>query len=187
MTSLQTWTTKSRETVLDYGKFLQVENHVVELPDGQIIPDWSWVVTPDFINVIAVTENGDFLIFEQTKYACGGTLAPVGGYIEPDEHPLPAAQRELLEETGYKAAEWYALGQYHVDANRGAGTAYPFLALGAHPITQPDADDLEEQSLKLLTRQQVESALTEGHFKVLPWVTALTLALRHPAYLTFFG
>ncbi|MGB0388648.1 MAG: NUDIX hydrolase [Ardenticatenaceae bacterium] len=177
---MEPWKTRSRSIVLDYGKFLKVENHVVELPDGRLIEDWAWVITPDYINVVAITHDGLFLCFRQTKYAVEGTtLGFVGGYIEPDEAPLLAAQRELLEETGYEASQWIELGQYRVDSNRGAGMAYLFLALDARPIAEPDSDDLEEQQLLLLTRSQIEEALSAGEFKVLPWAAAGALALRH--------
>ena len=93
--------------ILDEGKFLVVENHEVQTPAGHIIPNWSWVITPDYINVIAVTEDKKFLLFRQTKYAFDGqlSLAPVGGYLEPNEEPLAAAKRELREEMGYEAKE----------------------------------------------------------------------------------
>jgi ADP-ribose pyrophosphatase len=77
---MQPWKTLSRRTILDRGKFLKVESHTVELPDGQIIPDWPWIITPDYVNVVALTEADEFLCFRQTKYAVDGTsLALVGG------------------------------------------------------------------------------------------------------------
>ncbi|MCB8966948.1 MAG: NUDIX hydrolase [Ardenticatenaceae bacterium] len=177
---MQPWKTLSRETILDYSKFLTVEQHTVELPDGQVIVDWPWVVTPDYVNVVAVTEDGRFLLFRQTKYAVSGTtLATVGGYLEPGEVPLAAAQRELREETGYAAPDWLALGSYVVDGNRGAGTAHFFLARRAYPVTAIDADDLEEQILLHLTPAEVEAALAAGEFKVLAWMAVIALALRY--------
>jgi ADP-ribose pyrophosphatase len=135
---MDSWKTLSRETVLDRGKFLRVEDHTVQLPDGRVIKQWPWVISPDFINVVAVTETGEFLCFHQVKYAVEGeVLATIGGYLEPGEEPLAAAKRELLEETGYEASEWIALGQYCVDANRGAGTAHYFLALHARHVADP--------------------------------------------------
>jgi len=176
---MDSWKTLSRETVLDRGKFLRVEDHTVELPDGRVIEQWPWVISPDFINVVAVTDSDKFLCFRQVKYAVEGeALATVGGYLEPGEEPLAAAQRELLEETGYEAREWVALGRYRVDANRGAGTAHFFLALHAHHVAERNADDLEEQHLLLLTRAELEEALTTGQFKALPWAAIVAIALR---------
>lgn len=170
--------TLARQTILNHNQFLRVEQHIVQTPDGQTIFDWSWVITPDFINVVAVTDEGRLICFRQTKYAVGGeTLGVVGGYIKPDEDPLEAAKRELLEETGYAAEEWTALGAYWVDGNRGAGRAYPFLARQARLVATPDADDLEALEMLLLTRAEVEAALRQGQFKVLPWTAAVALAL----------
>jgi ADP-ribose diphosphatase len=177
---MQPWKTVARRTILDYSKFLSIEVHTIQLPDGRIIEDWPWVVTPDYINVVAVTEEGKFLFFRQTKYSISGiTLATVGGYLEPGEDPLAAAQRELREETGYAAPNWQAIGQFPVDGNRGAGTAYFYIAQGAQRVTKINADDLEEQELLLLTRDEVEAALDAGEFKLLPWATIVALALRY--------
>lgn len=175
---MKPWKTLSRTSVLDYDKYLQVEEHALELPNGQIISNWPWVITPDYINVCVVTADNRFLCFRQTKYGVSGeSLAPVGGYLEPGEDPLPAAQRELLEETGYQADRWLSLGSYVVDGNRGAGTAHLFLALDARRVAAPDADDLEEQELLLLSRTEVEQALAHGEFKVLAWGAVMSLAL----------
>jgi len=177
---LQNWQTQARQTVLQAGngRFLKVEYHTVELPDGQVIEEWPWLITPDFVNVVAETAAGEYICFRQTKYAVEGvSLAVTGGYLEPGEDPLTAAQRELLEETGYVAAEWIDLGKYAVDGNRGAGTAHLFLARGAEWRQPIDADDLEEQELLLLTRAEMRAALQRGEFKVLPWATAVALAL----------
>lgn len=175
---MQPWKTRARRTLLAHSKFLTVESHEVELPDGTVIADWPWLVTPDYVIVVAVTEAGEFLCFRQTKYAVEGeTLAPPGGYLEPGEDPLAAARRELLEETGYEASAWQSLGSYAVDGNRGAGNAHLFLAVGARQITRPDADDLEEMQFALLRRDEIEAALHSGAVKALPWAAALALAL----------
>ena len=113
------------------------------------------------------------------KYGIEGTsLAPVGGYIEPDEDPMAEAKRELLEETGYEAPDWVSLGSYRFGANRGIAMAHLFLALDAHSVMPPDSDDLEEQELIYLTRLELETALVEGRFKVLAWATVVSLGLQ---------
>ena len=177
---LRPWKTLARKTILDRGRYLVVESHTVELPDGRVIEDWPWVITPDFVNIVAVTESGQYLCFRQTKYSVEGeSLAPFGGYIEPGEDPLQAAQRELQEEAGYQAADWSTLGHFPVDGNRGAGTAHFFLARGAYLIGQTTSDDLEEQHLVLLERAEVELALAAGQFRLLPWAACVLMALQY--------
>jgi ADP-ribose pyrophosphatase len=178
--SLQSWKTLSRQTILEHSKFLSVEEHVVELPDGRVIEHWPWVITPDFVNVVAITAAGEFLCFRQTKYGVEGTsLSVVGGYIDPGEDPLTAAKRELLEETGYEATEWIELGSYRVGASRGIAMAHFYLARDARQIATPNAGDLEEQILLRLSCTEVEAALSQGEFKVLPWAAVVALALLH--------
>ena len=173
------WKTLSRSTLLDHSKWLTVESHTIELPNGEIMEDWAWVITPDFVIVVAVTEDHRFILFRQTKYCVEEvTMAPVGGYLDPGEDALDAAKRELFEETGYESTEWTSLGQYCVDGNRGAGTAHLFLAQGARQVTHPSADDLEDQEMLLLSQSEVEQVLMAGEFKVIPWTAAVALVLR---------
>ncbi len=60
---MQSWNTLSRRTILDHSKYLVVEDHAVELPDGRVIQEWPWIITPDYVNVAAVTRDGRFLCF----------------------------------------------------------------------------------------------------------------------------
>jgi ADP-ribose pyrophosphatase len=175
---MRAWKKVYSKTIVKFSKWLTVEKHIVRLPDGTEIPDWAWLEMPAYINVVVQTDNGEFLVFRQVKYAIQGvTFAPVGGYIEPDEDALDAAQRELREETGYEAPDWVDLGTYVVDANRGAGVARLFLATGAHKVTEPRADDLEEQEIVLMKRDEFVKALHDGEFKALSWTAAIALAL----------
>jgi ADP-ribose pyrophosphatase len=176
---MQQWKTRDKKLILDESPWLTVERHIVELPSGQIIPNWQWVTTPDYINVVAVTEDGTFICFRQVKYGVeGDTLAIVGGYLNEGERPLEAAQRELREETGFESTDWEDLGHYRVDPNRGMAIGHFFLACRARLVATPIVDDLEEQHLLLLSRAEVEQALATGEFKVMAWTAAVALALR---------
>jgi 8-oxo-dGTP pyrophosphatase MutT (NUDIX family) len=176
--AMKPWKTKSRRTVYSQRPWLDVELHEVELPDGRVIPDWTWVVTPAFVNVVAITDDDTFICFRQVKYAIDGvTLATVGGYCEPGEDPRLAAERELMEETGHTARQFTHLGSFPVDGNRGSGIAHLWLAIGAHKVAAINADDLEEQEMLFMTRDEVKTALLAGEFKGLSWSAAVAMAL----------
>jgi len=176
---MKAWKLHDRRMILDHGKFLRVEEHHLELPDGRVIPDWPWVITPDYVNVVAMTGDGLILGFWQEKYAADGlSIAPVGGYIDEGEDPLTAAKRELLEETGYAADIWQSLGAFPCDSNRGCGTAHFFIAKGARRASEPVVDDLEEMAFTLFTLQEIEEALDKGRIKPLPWMAVFALALH---------
>jgi ADP-ribose pyrophosphatase len=177
---MQPWKTLSRRIILDHSKYLRVESHAIRLPDGRVLPDWPWIITPDFVIVLARTEDGRFLVFRQTKYAVAGTtLAPVGGQLEKGEDPLVAAQRELLEETGHRANKWISLGSYRTNGNNGGSMGHLFLALDAQYAQTVASDDLEEQELLYLSKTELENALQANEFKVLAWAATVSLALQH--------
>lgn len=176
--ALRPWKTLSKKTILDHGKFLKVEEHRIELPDGQIIPDWTWVIIPDAVIVLPRMVDKHFLIFRQTKYALGISLATVGGMLETGEEPLSAAKRELMEEMGCEAAEWVPLGCYVLDPNRGVAKVSYFLALDARRVAEPDSDDLEDQEMLEVTRDELEQALFAGEFKEATWAALVSMTLN---------
>jgi ADP-ribose pyrophosphatase len=177
---LRTWKTLSRRVILDHSKYLSVESHRIELPDGEIIEDWPWVIIPSAAIVMTLTDRGKFLCFRQVKYAVEGiSLAPVGGMIEPGESPLEAAKRELKEETGYEADEWISFGKYAVDPNRWVADMHLFFAIGAKKTADADSDDLEDQELIQLSRAEIEEAMENGQFKVLAWIAVVSLAFNY--------
>lgn len=79
----------------------------LELPDGRIIPEYYVLEYPDWVNVIAITKDGQFVMERQYRHAARKiSLELPCGVMEEGETPLEAAQRELLEETGFGGGQW---------------------------------------------------------------------------------
>lgn len=87
-----------------------VRHESLELPDGRRIPDYYVFEYPDWINVTAVTRDGRFVLIDQYRHGLGETSYEIpAGVTEPsDASPLDAAQRELMEETGYGGGRIFA-------------------------------------------------------------------------------
>ncbi len=173
--------TCSRTEILNLNKFLKIERHEVQLSNGRIIPDWGWIVSPDYVTICAVDENGFFICFRQAKYAMPDfAVGPPGGYLEINELPLEAAKRELLEETGYTSENWIPLASCASDANRGNGIGNFFLAYNC--IKQLDSnalsDDVEDSELLLLSKTGLLQELALENQIPLPWRLCFMLGLQ---------
>lgn len=164
--------------ILDKSPYLTVENHAVTLPSGTVISDWSWIVVPDYSVIITILDKDTFLCVKQVKYATGKepVIGPAAGMIEKGENPLDGAKRELLEETGYEAQTWTFMGNSVVDANRGAGNAYLYLAEDLTKVAEPNPGD-EDVSLIKLSRREIENLIFTNQLKVLSWQAAFPMAL----------
>jgi ADP-ribose pyrophosphatase len=103
-------------------------------------------------------------------------MLPAGG-IALGEEPLAAAQRELLEETGYEAEGWRFLGRYACNANYGCGRVHIFTARNARRVAEPHSGDLEEMEIVRLTEDEVRQAVRDGSIAALGAVAALAMAL----------
>jgi ADP-ribose pyrophosphatase len=171
------WQTVGRRTIIEHP-FLTVHLDEVILPDGRCIPDWPMVSIKDYVNVMVVNEAGEVMIIEGYKHGIGrSSWQVVGGYLEPGEAALAAAQRELLEETGYQSDDWTFLGSFIVDANRRAGQGTFFLARDARQIAAPDHDDLEAFAVRWVSADEVKAALGDGRVQGISYATALSLGL----------
>ena len=102
--------------------------------------------------VLAVDESRAtprILLERQYRHAAGGYLWELpAGRIDPGEKPLPAARRELLEETGYTATHWRRILQFYASPGFVAETMSVYLATGlrAGPA-QPEADEVIQKRM----------------------------------------
>ena len=148
---LQPWEVVSRERLVDATPWMQVWRETVRLPDGRVIDDYFTVDQPDHVMVFAVTAERRVICLWHYKHGPRSVnLSFPAGYISDPEQPLDASLRELLEETGFRAKEWSALGSFTVDGNRGNGRAHYFFARDAEQVAEPVSDDLEEVRIEFV-------------------------------------
>jgi ADP-ribose pyrophosphatase len=102
----------STEQVFD-GALLKVHRDRVRLPDGST-GGREYIRHPGAVAVVPLFDDGRVLLERQFRYPHGREFIEIpAGKLEPGEPHLDTAKRELLEETGYVAAEWTRLGVIH--------------------------------------------------------------------------
>ena len=102
----------SGEPVFD-GTLLKVRRDVVRLPDGSR-GTREYIRHPGAVAIVPLFDDGRILLERQFRYPHGREFIEVpAGKLEPGEPHLETAKRELLEETGYEAAEWQRIGVIH--------------------------------------------------------------------------
>ena len=95
------------------GGMLTVNEDEVRLPDGSTALR-EYVMHPGAAIILPLFDDGSVLLERQFRYSVGQHFYELpAGKLEPDEPALETAKRELLEETGYVAAEWRELGRLH--------------------------------------------------------------------------
>ena len=136
--------------------WLTARRDELELPDGRIIPEYYVLEYPDWVNVIAITKDGLFVMERQYRHALGCTCYELPcGVMEEGESPLEAVKRELSEETGYGGGEWTELMTLSANPSTMTNLTHCFLATGVEKMTDQHLDPTEELSVHLLTREEV--------------------------------
>jgi ADP-ribose pyrophosphatase len=97
--------------------------------------------------ILAVEQSrSEYLVLleRQYRHAANSYLWELpAGRIDPGEKPLPAAKRELIEETGYTAEHWRRIFCFYASPGFVAETMSVFLATGLREgKAQPEADEI---------------------------------------------
>jgi ADP-ribose pyrophosphatase len=95
------------------GTFLEVRRDRVRLPDGAAAQR-EYIVHPGAVMVVPLLDDGRLVVERQWRHPLARVMLEFpAGKLDDGEAPLHCAVRELLEETGYHAAEWARAGILH--------------------------------------------------------------------------
>jgi 8-oxo-dGTP pyrophosphatase MutT (NUDIX family) len=136
------------------------------------------IESPDWVNVIALTERDDVVLIEQFRHGTRRvTLEIPGGMLEPGEDPVTAGLRELREETGFAGGEATLLGHCEPNPAIQDNRCFFVLARGVARVAEASLDEGEDIDVRLAPLRDVPRLLEDG---------SIRHALVHAAFGAFF-
>ena len=145
--------------------WLTVRLDHTRLPNGNECPEYYVLEYPTWINVIALTREGQMVMVRQYRHALGITRYELcAGVVDPtDLSPLEAARRELMEETGYGGGHWEEYTVLSQNPGSMNNLTHTFLATDVEPLSAPHLESTEDITVHLFSPAQVRQMLEEGH------------------------
>src|SRR5579875_1879938 len=186
----QPWKVIATERVL-HSPYLSIRREQVQLPNGEIIPDYHIIENRGWVGVVPVTEDGRLLLNLQYKHGIGMEVLefPAGGIDPHEDDPRQTALRELMEETGYSVEAGKLDFLAHMLANpTGAETRiWWYIAYDVRKTGEPKPDPAEVIENRLVTPLELLHLIHTGQFAVQGQVAAAYMALERLGYLKWAG
>lgn len=145
------------------GRKFAFEANRLRLPNAAE-GEWECVRHPGGAMAVPITRDGKLVLVKQYRFTAKGRILEFpAGTIEPGEDPAATIEREIQEETGYRAHDWQKLGEFFVAPGYSDEIIYAFLAQELEVLENPPARDLDEDlATVLMTIAEVEAAIYTG-------------------------
>lgn len=137
--------TTIRSEMIYKGRILNLRRDQVELDGGRTAVR-EVVEHAPAVAIVALDEQERVLLVRQYRKPIESLLEEIpAGSMDPGEEPLAAAQRELAEETGFRARNWQLICVYFSAPGFTSEKMYLYLATGLEAgATNPDEDEIIE-------------------------------------------
>lgn len=146
--------------------WLTARRDKVKLPNGTILPEFYILEYPDWVNIIARTKTGEFVMIRQYRHGIDQTRYElVAGVIDEGEDALTAAKRELFEETGYGNGSWREMSVISGNPSVTNNWTHCFVAEDVERIDDQHLEKSEDISVHLLSPEEVLWLLNNDEIK----------------------
>jgi 8-oxo-dGTP pyrophosphatase MutT (NUDIX family) len=137
-----------------------------KLPTGVENKEYYILEYPDWVNVIAITKEGEFVMIRQYRHGLGETRYELSaGVCEEGEDPMESARRELYEETGYGGGEWQLWMTVSPNPSTSTNLTYSFLATDVECISTQHLESTEDITVHLLSEAEVRALLENDEIR----------------------
>jgi ADP-ribose pyrophosphatase len=167
---------KNKSSLVYQCKIFDVWEDEVDLPNGKSIRQ-IWINHNPTVAIVAVNDKNELILIKQYRTAVKKNLLeiPAGSLDNLEESPVACAQRELAEETGFKAKNLIKLFEGYLLPGYCNEYMYFFLAQGlfSAPLT-PDEDEFIE--IMPVSFSQAQELLKSGEIIDAKTVLGIMLA-----------
>ncbi len=152
-----------RSEYIYQSPWITVRKDSVRTDKGIDIEDFYILEYPTWVNVIAITTDGQFIIEEQYRHGIQQKVFELcAGMCEKGEEPIDAAKRELLEETGFGGGKWSLIGKFAPNPNSMNNWCYSFLAEGVTKLQEPHLEPTEDIHVHLFLPETLMAMIQSG-------------------------
>ena len=151
------WERLSRATMYE-GRVVDVFRDQVRIGADTGVRETAYDVVhhPGAVAIVPLFGDGTIALLSQFRYAVGETIWEIpAGTLSPDETVAACAERELAEETGYRAEKWTQLSRFYTTPGFTDEEMYLFLA---EQLTETDGELDEDEDIEV-HRVPLETAL----------------------------
>lgn len=173
-----------RWTVLDSrllndDRWLKVSAERCLTGRGHVLDPYYVLHYSDWAQVVALTEDDQLLLVRQYRHGAQRvTLELPAGAMEPEEQDaIAAARREMLEETGFDAADWRLISSLSPNTATHRNRCHTVLATGARRVGAQALDAGEDIEVLLMPVTEVLAGLSSGLLAQSMHISALMLSL----------
>lgn len=118
---------------------------------------------PNWANVVPVTKNMDIILIKQYRVGIEDFCIEIpGGTGEIGENPEIVAERELLEETGYKCEELQFLNKVSANPALNNNFVFGYLGINAELVQEQNLDEHEDIEIIKVPIDKIPSMIKNG-------------------------
>ena len=164
------WITKELTTLQDCAVFDVVKRHCERPAEADAAApathDYFFLDCADFVNVVALTADDQVLLVEQWRAGVNDvTLEVPGGLVDTGETTQQAAERELLEETGYRGRAWHPLGVCQPNPAIQNNVCATWLVRDVVEVARPQFDTTEHCRLHVVPFAEALRMVADGRIR----------------------